>query len=66
MFHFVQNFLGGFRLEVGDQVGGCVGTHFLDDVRGALGVEFFYYLGLQALIEFGDGVGGGFFVERTR
>ena len=56
--------MAGFGLEAGDEVGGFVRAHFFDDVRGSFGIEFFDDLSLQALVEFGDGFGGGFFVER--
>ena len=65
MLHFVQNFLGRFRLEALEQVGGLVRIHLLDDVGGSFGIEFFDDLRLQALIELGNRFGGGFLVERT-
>ena len=63
MFHFFQNFFGFAGLEASDQVSGFVRIHFLHDVGGAFGVEFFNDLRLEALIEFGDRLSGGFFVE---
>src|SRR5271169_6507789 len=63
VIHFLEDFIFGFGLEVGEEVGCGVGAHFFDDVRGTLGVQFFDDLGLQALVEFGDGFGGGQFVE---
>ncbi len=63
IFHFLEDFVLGFRLEAGEDVRGSVGAHFFDDVGGALGVQFFDDLRLQALVELGDGFGGGFFVE---
>src|ERR1700689_4113662 len=61
--HFLQDFIPGFGLEVGEEVGGGVGAHFFDDVGSAFRVQFFDDLSLQALVEFGNGFGGGFFVE---
>src|ERR1700691_4111848 len=61
--HFLQDFILGFGLEVGEEVGGGVGAHFFDDVGSAFRVQFFDDLSLQALVEFGNGFGGGFFVE---
>jgi len=63
IFHFLEDFVLGFRLEVGEEVRGSVGAHFFDDVSGAFSVQFFDHLRLQALVELGDGLGRGFFVE---
>ncbi len=57
-FHLLEQAFGCLRWKIGEQVGRFVGRHFLDDVRGFAGIEFLHHLGLQAAVEFGDGVRG--------
>ena len=75
VFEEFDDFLAGFRLhldedlfgailrEVGEEVGGGVGIHFLDDVGGALGVEGFDDGLLDLGIDFLESFGGDIFVE---
>jgi len=62
--HFLKEFLGGFLRKVGQEVSRRIGGHFLDDVGGFFGVEFFDDLCGKALIELGKHSGGRFFIER--
>jgi hypothetical protein len=49
--------------EIGEQVGGCVGIHFLDNVGGAFGIERFDNRPLNAGIDFFESLGCDIFVE---
>ena len=50
--------------QVGDEVGGVVGRHLLEDVGGALGGEALEHLDLGLGLHLLDGVGDGLVVER--
>ena len=62
--HFLEDLFAGFLFELGEDVGGLVGRHFLDDIGGLLGFERFQDAGLHfGVFDFGKGVGGGFAVD---
>jgi hypothetical protein len=59
----MEQFLRCFGRKAGDQVGGSVRAHLLNDVGGLFGVEFLDNLGLQALVEFGESFGCNVLIE---
>ena len=61
--HFAQDFARAFRRHVRDHVGRLVGIHFFENVGGFLGGQGLDDLRGQALVQFGEGFGGGFLVE---
>ena len=62
--HLAQDFARTFRRHVRDHIGCLVGIHFFENVGGFLRSQGFDDLRGQALVQLGEGFGGGLLVER--
>ena len=61
--HFLQDVGRSFLGQVGQQVGGGVGIHLLDDVGGAVGIERLHDCLLHLGIDLFQGLGGHVVVQ---
>ena len=58
-----RTFIGSLLWQIGEDVGSGVGGHFFEMSAALSGIEFFDDLSGEALVEFGEDGGGGFFIE---
>ena len=64
--HFLQDVRGSLLGQVGQQVGGGVRIHLLDNIGGAVGIERLYDRLLHLGIDFFQGFGCNFLVQRFK